>query len=254
MPKNNRYGWKRDLPDFRDMKFESVMEVQSLSTLPSSVDLRPGMPAVYDQSSLGACTAHAIAAAVEYDLKKEKLPDFMPSRLFIYYNEREMEGTINQDAGAMIRDGIKSLNTKGVCHENLMPYVISKFKNKPSQAAYKDALLHNKVSYLSVAQNEQSLKSALASGFPVVFGFSVYESFESEDVAKTGIVNMPDKSEGNLGGHAVLCVGYDDATKRVTVRNSWGAEWGMQGYFTMPYDYILNPDLADDFWTLKSIN
>lgn len=250
----SRYGWVRDLPDFRDHKFSDVLGVQSLSDLPSLVDLRNEMPPVYDQGSLGSCTANAIGAAVQYDLRKLNLPDFMPSRLFIYFNEREMEGTIKVDSGAMIRDGMKSLSVQGVCHETIMPYVIERFTRRPTKRAYTDGLRHNKVQYMSVEQSESGLKSALASGFPVVFGFAVYNSFEGKEVAASGIVEMPKPNETCIGGHAVLIVGYDDSTRRFIVRNSWGESWGMRGYFTMPYDYVLNSNLADDFWVLKSIN
>jgi C1A family cysteine protease len=85
-----------------------------------------------------------------------------------------------------------------------------------------------------------------------VFGFSVYESFESATVAKSGVLNMPKPGERQVGGHAVCAVGYDDAAKRVLVRNSWGPAWGKKGYFTMPYDYVANRNLSDDFWTVRA--
>jgi C1A family cysteine protease len=97
------------------------------------------------------------------------------------------------------------------------------------------------------------MKSCLADGFPFVFGFTVYESFESDEVAETGKLNMPDPSEMEVGGHAVLAVGYNDASKRFWVRNSWGKGWGKAGYFTMPYDYLLNENLSDDFWTTRIV-
>lgn len=97
------------------------------------------------------------------------------------------------------------------------------------------------------------MKGCLASGYPFVFGFSVYESFESQAVAQTGIVPMPSPNEQLLGGHAVLAVGYDDEQGRFIVRNSWGKDWGMEGYFTIKYDYLLNDNLADDFWTIRRV-
>jgi C1A family cysteine protease len=95
------------------------------------------------------------------------------------------------------------------------------------------------------------MRACLAEGFPFVFGFTVYESFESQQVARTGVVEMPGRGERVMGGHAVLAVGYRDSEKRFTVRNSWGAGWAMKGYFTMPYDYLPNPNLAEDFWTIR---
>jgi len=225
-----------------------------LGALPPSVRLRPVCPPVVDQGELGSCTANAIAVALQFDQMKQKLADvFLPSRLFIYYNERVMEGTVNEDAGAMIRDGIKSVSKEGAPHEKLWPYVIAKFKTKPTAAAYKDALKHRAVLYQRLTQTIDQLKGCLAAGYPFVFGFSVYESFETQAVAKTGKVPMPKPKEKLLGGHAVLAVGYDDSLKRFEVQNSWGTGWGDKGYFTIPYDYLTDANLADDFWTIKQV-
>ena len=247
MSKKN-YGWKPSLPDHRDLIFNA-----KLSTLPTSVDLRTQFPAVYDQGSLGSCTANAIAGAFEFELLKQKLSDFTPSRLFIYYNERLMENTVKTDSGAQIRDGIKVVNKQGVCNEKTLPYIISTFTKKPSTKCYTEALTHLATSYLSVTQDINSMKTCLAAGYPFVFGFSVYDAFESETVAKTGILNLPTKSEKLLGGHAVCCVGYDDASQRFIVRNSWGGAWGQAGYFTIPYAYLTNPKLSSDFWTIRVV-
>lgn len=247
----SKYGWRPDLPDQRDL----VYRVGAPVALPPSVDLRPGMPKVYDQAQLGSCTANAIGGAIEFDLLKQKQTDFVPSRLFIYYNERAIEGTVRQDSGAQIRDGVKAVNKLGVPPEALWPYSDANpgpFQKKPTAAVFKAALPHVVTTYMRVNQTEQDVKTCLAQGFPVVFGFTVYEGFESQEVATTGILNMPAPTEKSLGGHAVLCCGYDDATKRFLVRNSWG-QWGLDGYFTMPYAYLLNPNLASDLWTIRAL-
>jgi C1A family cysteine protease len=249
--KIQRYGWVPDLPDHRDHLYAAP--VMHLAALPPSIDLRPQCPAVYDQGQLGSCTGNSIAGAIEFDLKKQGLTDFVPSRLFIYYNERAMEGTVGQDAGAQIRDGIKSVATYGAAPETLWPYDVSKFAVKPPQSVYAQAKQYKAVQYTRVAQNLSQMKGCLASGFPFVFGFSVYESFESQAVAQNGVVPMPSSSEQLLGGHAVLCVGYDDTSQRIIVRNSWGPGWGQAGYFTMPYAYVTQASLADDFWSIRAI-
>ena len=249
--KTASYGWNKDLPDFRDFLFKPQKE--TLLKLPKKINLQSKCPPIYDQGQLGSCTANAIGAAFEFELLKQKLADFIPSRLFIYYNERIMEDSVNNDSGAQIRDGIKSINKQGVCTETSWPYIISKFKSKPSTKCYKEALKNQLISYQSLSNNLNTMKSCLADGYPFVFGFSVYDSFESPAVAKTGHVKMPLKTEKLIGGHAVCAVGYDDATQRFIVRNSWGATWGKSGYFTMPYTYLTNDKLAGDFWTIRLV-
>jgi C1A family cysteine protease len=249
MRKIKRYGWIPDLPDNRDFRFAAPPV-----TLPPKVDLRPNCPPVYDQGQLGSCTANAIGAAHQFEqMKQDAKGAFAPSRLFIYYNERAIEGTVNQDAGAMIRDGLKSVAQQGVCPETDWPYVITKFTKKPTPKCYKEAKDNQVTSYQSVAQTPNQMKSCLALGYPFVLGFSVYESFESPSVAKTGMVPMPKKGEKMLGGHAVMVVGYDDSQSYFIVRNSWGPGWGQAGYFMMPYDYFTNPNLASDFWTIRLV-
>lgn len=244
------YGWQPDVPDHRDHLYAAPLIY--LAKLPAKTDLRKHCPAVYDQGQLGSCTANAIAGAIQYDRLKQKLkPSFIPSRLFIYYNERVMENSVQSDAGAQIRDGIKSVAKQGDCPEKEWPYVITKFTEKPAAACYKDALKYQAVQYQRVPQILNQLKGCLASGYPFVFGFSVYESFESAQVANDGIANMPSINDRLLGGHAVLAVGYDDSTQRFIVRNSWSDTWGIKGYFTLPYAYLTDPNLADDFWTIR---
>ena len=225
-----------------------------MSALPPSADLRADCPAVYDQGQLGSCTGNAIAGALEFDQMKEKLADvFTPSRLFIYYNERALEGTVASDSGAQIRDGIKSVAALGACHERLWPYDIAKFTQKPPKRAFTDAAKHTAVAYQRVARDLAQMKGCLASGYPFIFGFSVYDSFESQEVASTGHAPMPAAGEQMLGGHAVLAVGYDDSNQWFAVRNSWGPGWGMAGYFTLPYAYLTQRSLASDFWTIRSV-
>ena len=245
---NRKYGWKRGLPDFRHPKFQMPAHLTDVA-LPTSVDLRPQCPAVYDQGNLGSCTANASAGAFEFLLLKEGQTAYVPSRLFIYYNERAMEGNVGEDAGAALTDGFKVLSTMGAPNETLWPYDVSKFTVKPSDETYADGARHLLVKSESVDNsNQQLMKAALAAGYPVAGGFTVYASFEGVSVAQTGVVTMPAKTEECLGGHAILVVGYDDAQQHYIVRNSWGPSWGDKGYFYVPYDYFTNRDLADDFW------
>jgi C1A family cysteine protease len=263
MPRTTRrLGWIPDLPDRRDIFYSAP--AKALLSLPPRVDLRNACPPVYDQGEVGSCTGNAIGAAIQFDrLKNKQAPDFVPSRLFIYYNERVVEGTVKSDAGAMIRDGIKSTVHAGVCPETLWPYHgeptpdnggnnTAVFK-KPPAKCYKEAGKHQVVSYMRVLQNSAQLRGCLSVGYPFVFGFTVYDSFYSTDVTKTGKVPMPKDGESVQGGHAVLAVGYDDAAQVFIVRNSWGEKWGDKGYFYMPYAYLLDHTLSSDIWTIRTI-
>ena len=230
-----------------------------LAVLPSKVDLRPKCPKVYDQGQLGSCTGNAIGAAIQFERIKQKLKSatsLVPSRLFIYYNERTIERTVSQDSGAQIRDGIKSVAAQGTCFEsgpNSWPYDIKEFAKQPPKAAFDLALNNQIISYSRLVSTLNQLKGCLGSGYPFVFGFTVYESFEGPDVARTGLVPMPKSSEKTLGGHAVMAVGYDDSSQNFIVRNSWGTDWGQKGYFMMPYAYLTETNLSDDFWTIRMV-
>lgn len=243
----HKFGWVRDYPDIRDSFFR-VVSPEEIDALPPSVDLRPTCPPVVDQGQLGSCTANALAGAVGFLENKDNVnPNDAFSRLFIYYNERAIEGTTGSDSGAQIRDGITTLSQQGACYESTLPYDITQFTNQPSTAAYTEGAQHIILTYQRITDFNQ-MQAALASGYPFVFGITVYESFESDNATSTGVIPIPQSNEQVLGGHALLCVGYDDANKWFIFRNSWGTTWGANGYGYIPYSYLANADLASDFW------
>ena len=244
--KTHSYGWVPDVPDSRDYLYAAI-KPRKLRT-PAKVDLREYCSEVEDQGPLGSCTANALAGNLEFLDNQADSRYTDVSRLFIYYNERALERTVASDSGAMLRDGIKTLHQDGVCSEARWPYKIKEFAKKPSKACYQEAKTRRIQTYHRILSISDVL-GCLTEGFPFVFGFAVYESFEDRRTAQTGVVRMPKKTEKMLGGHAVLAVGFEQKAKHIIARNSWGRAWGMDGYFTMPFEYL--ETLADDLWTIR---
>lgn len=240
-----KYGWQPDIPDKRDFLYRAIRPV---IRLPNKINLSNRCSKIEDQGRLGSCTAQALAGNLEFLDNKIDFTYADVSRLFIYFNERVLMNTMEYDSGASLRIGIKTLKNDGACAETLWPYVIERFSRTPPKKCYAEAREHRIVSYHRISGLREML-ICLAEGFPFVFGFTVYESFESQPVARTGVVNMPKKGEKAVGGHAVMAVGYNQSAKRFIVRNSWGQKWGKKGYFTMPFEYL--ESLAADFWTIR---
>lgn len=246
------YKLKPDTKDLRDKVFRAT-KYKTKTALPKLVDLRSGCSQVVDQGELGSCTANAIASGLREYWENQAGELTLLSRLWLYWEERNIEGTVNEDAGAYIRDGMKVLQQMGCAPEADWPYDITKFAQTPPLQATTDATEFKIAEYRRVT-DLTALKTALAEGYPVVIGIKVYESFESDQVAQTGIVPLPKRREQFLGGHAVLGVGYNEDTKYesqgfVICRNSWGENWGVKGYFYLPYSYFSN--YVTDMWTGK---
>lgn len=253
--KIQRYGWRKDSLDARDKKYR--LAPPTSFNFPPIIDLRPGCPSLPEQGQLGSCTGHGVAFAIHFEMMLQNfLNPFLPSRLLIYYMERVLEGTIASDAGAEIRDGIKCVATQGVTSELDWPYDVAKFAVKPPDQAFLNAQTFNALTsttvlYQKIDQDLNHLKGCLSSGYPFVFGFSVFESFESDAVARTGMVPMPAAHEDLVGGHCVCAVGYDNSKQAFLCANWWGKDWGMDGFFYLPYDFITDADYANDFWKIS---
>lgn len=251
-----KMGWLPDLPDARDIMYAAPLKV--MKKLAPRINLLSGCPGVYNQGGLGSCTANALGTAFEFGRKKQKKTTFMPSRLFLYYNERVIINTVFSDSGAFLRDGIKCLQKQGICPEKEWTYsddssAGAKFTKKPPASCYTNAKKFQIKSYQRLSNNLNVLKGCLSEGYPFVYGFTVYESFMNK-VKSNGMMPMPNFStESVVGGHAVIAVGYDDSKQCMLVRNSWGGSWGNKGNFWMPYAYISNPNLCDDFWTIRMV-
>lgn len=251
MRKIARYGWIKDLGDARD---KLLMAVNPTIVTPDQIDQRAMLAPIFDQSTAGSCTGNAWSANYEHVLQKDGFHVFRPSRLQIYYDERVLNGTQDYDSGAQIRDGAKVLAKIGTCPEWMWPYDLSKVTVKPTDACYREAEKHQSIVYMRVPQTQRDIEQCMADGYLITFGFTVYDSFESDAVARTGLMPMPNLNrESVVGGHAVDIVGYDKTKRLAIVRNSWGTGWGDKGYFYMPYEFLLNHDMCSDFWTLRKV-
>jgi len=231
----------------------------STDGIPDLKDMEHRMAPVFDQGSLGSCTGNAFVGALEYlENKRHNLTNedhnFVDlSRLFVYFNERLLEGSVDVDAGAFIADGIKALSTRGVCREKFYPYDINRFKEIPSPEAYADGENRQITKFAQVDMTEEAFVATLGNSIPIVFGIQIFKSFESDDVARTGMVPMPTANEECLGGHAVLVCGYSQSKRLLKVRNSWGADWGVRGYFFLPFDYVFKAGLASEPWIIDDM-
>jgi C1A family cysteine protease len=238
-----KYGWIKDSPDARDRLYNKPRGLRR----PKKQDLRPACSPIENQTTLGSCTANAAVGTTEFLEIKDKVQFIDFSRLYVYYNERVMDGTVNEDAGSQLRTAAKAMAKWGVCNEKSWPYNVDKFTIKPPAKCYTEGAKHKITSYRRLGTLDDIL-DCLAEGYPVMFGFDVYSCLN--EVGADGLLRMPTEDDEYEGGHAVVFVGYDMAKKLLIVRNSWGVEWGDKGYFYMPFDYVLK-GLASDFWTIR---
>lgn len=242
------YGCKADIADARDLLF-----LPHATRLEQAVDLRSKCPPVMDQGALGACVWHALTSALRYTLIKASNPDVPLSRLQGYYDTRTLENDFG-DTGCEIRNAIKVAMLSGVAPEDYWPYDVAQYERGPSPATYANLLPFDGLSYERVAIDPVAIKLALSSGVPVVVGMSVFDSFESDEVAATGMVPMPDLTKESLvSAHAMLCVGFSQKPGCFTVRNSWGNGWGSAGDCYVPEEMLGSPLYTADAWIIRPV-
>jgi C1A family cysteine protease len=242
-----RLGWLPDLPSPKDWRLP--LRAGPPALFPSEIDLRLAMPPVYDQSALGACAPNASADVFRFVDQLQGGANVDPSRLALYYDARALRGWQDRDSGSYIRDNLKVLAELGAAPERLWPYNIVNYTQKPPIEAYNAALSHQAIGYFRLDHNLNAFKSCLADGFPFIIGSTLFENFT--EMSPDGLVPMPSGSE--IGGHAYVVCGYRDSNRLFICKNSWGLNWGKQGFFFMPYDYLTDDDLSADPWTIRSL-
>ncbi len=210
---------------------------------------------MYDQFHLNSCSANAIAAALRYDELKEGRPHVpSPSRLFIYYNERVLAGVVGTNSPVSLRDGYRTVAKVGACPEAIWPYDARRFRRQPTPPCYHAARHHRAIAYYRIRRAISHLRACLAERYPFVMALAIHESAMGRAVGRTGVLPVPTRRDRLIGGHAVLVVGYEHASRRLIFRNSWGRTWGDRGYGYLPYAFVASPDLAWDFWTMRRVS
>ena len=282
-----RMGWLPDVPDFRDYSFNSnklsakekaqgktrtIKEMITATRIPKAVklqkkvDLRQWFSPIEDQGDLGSCTAHAGVSIYEYFEKRAFGRYIDGSHLFLYKATRNLMHETG-DTGAFLRTTMGAMALFGIPPEEFWPYDISRFDDEPSSFCYAYGQNYQAISYCrldqpGLTQDEilESIKLCTAAGLPAMFGFTVYDSIYQGNA--DGKIPFPAPTDSIIGGHAVAIAGYDDnltitntnangpKTKGAfIIRNSWGASYGDNGYYYLPYEYVLQA-IADDFWVM----
>lgn len=247
------FGTGRDCASPLDWRYRPRRAVTR--DLPDAIDLRRFCPPVYDQLHLNSCSANALAAALRFDEIKEgrsHLPE--PSRLFIYFNERDAEHVVSRNAPVSLRDGYHSMAHQGACPERLWPYHVRRFKRRPPASCYAAARRHTAIEYYRIRRALSHLRACLADSFPFVFALAVHRSLFTPAARRTGVIPVPGRRDALVGGHAVLAVGYLHSRRLLIVRNSWGEGWGDRGYGYLPYAFLASSALTWDFWTMRRVS
>lgn len=248
-----KFGWIPDLPDIRDFKWQDINTAFTPTIVPNEIELnRDFMSPIEDQGSIGSCTAHAGMSIVEYMQRKAFGRHIDGSRLFLYKTTRNLMG-VTGDTGAYLRDTIKALRMIGVPPEANYPYRTSDYDKEPTAFTYALASNYKAINYFRVdsygfSQTDilASCKDKLTRGYPLMFGFTCFESLYSPQ-ADAGDIPFPSTQEAVIGGHAVAMIGFNNTKKAFRIRNSWGPSWGENGYGWLPYNYLLE-GLLDDIW------
>lgn len=257
-------GRKRDKADTRDHLFVAHHPEESKAPLLPAVDLEAKLPPAFDQGNLGSCGLNSADAVMCFFYGPRGY-----SRLQAYYDVRVIEDTVREDSGVECRDVMRVLQLTGMAPENLWPYDIKKFRDQPPVSVYQAAEQFTVERYSRLVTGDDMLR-CLSAGFPFILGIELTDFFDSDQLARTGIVPATDPAQHEMiGGHAVTAIGYDlnfknnaavkaanvdPATvtdRALKIRNSWGTAWGIRGHFWLPLPYATNRTLGCDAWTAR---
>lgn len=219
------------IDEIEDYYDQTGVEIQG------SVDLRSTDSPIDDQGSLGSCSANAFVNAYENMVLSSGETNFVDlSRLFLYYNSRILEESVETDSGVIeIKSTLDAAKEYGICTEEIWPYQANTIYTTPSNEAYTDALQRRIPSYEFIANDDAMREVISLYSKPVLIGMYVFDDFMLANKTKY-IIPMPNDTEFALGGHAVIVVGYTE-NKDFIIKNSFGTDWGNDGYAILPKEY-----------------
>lgn len=216
------------------------------------VDLRGGCSPVEDQGQLGSCTCCATVGILEFLMRRDgRYGDL--SILYLYYNGRRIDHCESDDSGLLTSHVMASVIAFGACEDQLWPYDIARFTEQPPQACYDNAHKVEGVSYAMVDGGADAMKAALSAGQPLVIAVDMPMTYYQGIQAGGVIPSLGGAADGPPAGHCMLCVGYDDAKQTWLIRNSWGADFGDQGYIHLPYDTFGHYAWNNDVWAVGAL-
>tara|TARA_B110000208_G_C11799546_1_gene441260 strand:- start:2051 stop:2863 length:813 start_codon:yes stop_codon:yes gene_type:complete len=244
------YGWIPDHPNYNDNTYDAPIKNLLINR---KIDLRLNCPGICNRKNIGSSVAHAICYVYEYNIIKHDMNNiFIPSKLFLYFNQRLLKHTQEFDCGSSIRDGLSILDKIGICSEVVYPYDISLIYDKPSDEIYEEASHNKGIEYYKIKPIITNIKTLLQDSIPIIFGFGIYSSFENQVSDNGFTIKIPQENEKFIGGSCGVCVGFNDEKQAFIIMNSKGVEWGDKGYFYMPYLYLTNNNLCSNFWIIKN--
>lgn len=249
-------------PDLRDIPYVSPF---TENELPTSVDMRGDVFEIEDQGPIGSCVANGVASSCELIANRNNQPIDL-SRMFLYNATKAYEGRLGEE-GLYTRNAYHIAYKYGMPTEEYYPYDLSKDNIDPPIDAYQMASENRITRYENLtpgrvrlyrSQEEKdfityNIKAALHEGLPVGMAVSV----TTDLLNLTGpwqLQNYPwhgDFTNGrDLGGHYMLIVGYDDDCGKFLVQNSWGTDYGDNGYCGLPYAIVGHPFF--EAWVARS--
>jgi C1A family cysteine protease len=218
----------------------------------SKVDLRRFCAPVENQQTLPACNACAVVSALEFQNLKAGRQHVDLSVLYVYWFARKLAGNEKNKVGLLCHHATAAVMAYGVCEDKDWPYKVDRWDSQPPERAQRESTRFDAVQYARLASSDAA-KVSLSEGVPVLFGLDIPGAYY-DAAASTGLLpGVGTYDHLPMDGHTMLVVGYDDAEKTWLAQNSWGANWGENGYCRIPYDLAAKYTWNDELWAIGAL-